>query len=71
MNKVKMQMSTYLTVREVADVLRTSPGAIYKMVERGQLPGVIRLGTRLRFDGPSLVHWVDQNRAPSLSGGQG
>ena len=60
-----------LTVAEVAEVLRTSPAAIYKMVERGQLPGVIRLRKRLLVDREVLVHWVHQNRTPSLTGGQG
>ena len=60
----------YLTVGEVADLLRLSRPAVYKMIERGQLPGVIRLRTRLRIEREALVHWVDQNRAPSLTGGQ-
>lgn len=57
-----------LTVAEVATVLRTSRDAVYKMVERQQIPGVVRLGRRLRFDHGSLVHWVDQNRTPSSQG---
>ena len=60
----------YLTVGEVADLLCLSRHAVYKMIERGQLPGVIRLRTRLRIEREALVHWVDQNRAPSLTGGQ-
>jgi excisionase family DNA binding protein len=30
--------SPWLTVEEAADYLRTSPGAIYKRIKRGQLP---------------------------------
>jgi len=51
-------------------LLRTSAGAIYKMVERGQLPGVIRVGKRLLVERAVLVHWLYQNRTPSLTGGQ-
>jgi excisionase family DNA binding protein len=36
-----------LTADEVAELLRTSRKAVYAMVERGQLPGVRRVGRRL------------------------
>jgi excisionase family DNA binding protein len=58
----------YMAVAEVAALLRTSAGAIYKMVERGQLPGVIRVGKRLLVERESLVHWLHQNRTPSSRG---
>jgi excisionase family DNA binding protein len=54
-----------LTVREVAVILRTTPNAIYRMVERAQIDGVIRRGRRLLFCQDDLVNWLDQNRAPS------
>jgi excisionase family DNA binding protein len=55
-----------LTVDEAADFLRTSRRAIYAMIERGQLPGIIRLRRRILFRADELVHWLDQKRAPSL-----
>lgn len=36
-----------LTVDETATFLRTSSKAVYALVERGQLPGVVRLGRRI------------------------
>ena len=36
-----------LTVGEVADLLRTSPKAVYSRVERGRIPGVVRLGRKI------------------------
>lgn len=42
-----------LTCSEVAVFLRTSLKAVYAMVERGQLPGIVRLGRRV------LVRRVD------------
>jgi excisionase family DNA binding protein len=54
-----------LTVPEVADVLRTSPKAIYAMVERGQLPGVVRLGRRVLVHRAILLDFLDHNRASS------
>ena len=58
-----------LTVAEVATVLRTTREAVYKLVERGQVPGVIRLRKRVLVERESLVHWVHQNRTPSSAGG--
>ncbi len=54
----------YFTTAEVADILRTSRSAIYAMVERGQLPGVTRIGRRLLLRQDALVHWLDQKSAP-------
>jgi excisionase family DNA binding protein len=36
-----------LTPTEVAALLRTSRKAIYTMIERAQLPGVVRIGRRV------------------------
>ena len=59
-----------LTVPEVAALLRKTPAAIYKMVERRQIPGVVRLGRKVYFHRTSLLHRLHQNRASSLTGGQ-
>jgi excisionase family DNA binding protein len=48
-----------LTVPEVAVVLRTSPKAIYSMIERGQLPGVRRLGRRVLVGRADLLQFLD------------
>jgi|TARA_B100000686_G_scaffold331616_1_gene395365 excisionase family DNA binding protein len=58
----------FLVVKEVADVLRTSTAAIYAMVERGQLPGVTRVGRRILIHRDSLLDWLDESRVP-LPGG--
>ena len=54
-----------ITVDEAADLLRTSRRAIYMMLERGQLPGVTRIGRRVLFRSVDLLNWLDQKRAPS------
>jgi excisionase family DNA binding protein len=54
-----------LTVDEAAELLRTTRRAIYAMVERRQLPAVIRIRRRLLFRAADLLHWLDQKRAPS------
>ena len=57
-----------LTVNEVAAVLRTSPKAIYAMIERGQLPGLRRIGRRVLVRRAELLHWLDHNCASSRKG---
>ncbi|MBK8231986.1 MAG: helix-turn-helix domain-containing protein [Candidatus Eisenbacteria bacterium] len=57
-----------LAVPELARLLRTSRKAIYAMVERGQLPGAVRIGRRLLFDRDDLLDWLHRSRAPSPEG---
>lgn len=54
-----------LTVDEAADLLRTTRRAIYAMVERRQLPGVVKLRRRVLLRADDLLHWLDQKCAPS------
>ena len=54
-----------LTVPETAECLRTTTGAVYQMVARGQLPGVIRLGGRVLVREDDLIQWLNHNRTPS------
>ena len=55
-----------LTVDDAAELLRTTNRAIYAMVERRQLPGIIRIRRRVLFRTDDLLDWLDQKRAPSL-----
>jgi excisionase family DNA binding protein len=59
------QLPVLLTVDEAATLLRTTRRAIYAMIERRQLPGVIRIRRRVLFRADDLLHWLDQKRAPS------
>jgi excisionase family DNA binding protein len=54
-----------LTVDEAAVLLRTTRRAIYAMVERHHLPGVIRIRRRVLLRADDLLHWLDQKRASS------
>ena len=58
-------LSMLLTVDEAATLLRTTRRAIYAMIERRQLAGVIRIRRRVLFRADALLHWLDQKRAPS------
>jgi len=54
-----------LTVDEAAALLRTSRRAIYAMIERHYVPGVIRIRRRVLFRADDLLDWLDQKRASS------
>ena len=55
----------FLNVEEAAELLRTTRRAIYAMVERRQLPGVVRLRRRVLFRSDVLLDWLDQKCASS------
>ena len=54
-----------LTIDETANLLRTTRRAIYAMIGRRQLPGVIRVHRRVLLRADDLLDWLDQNRALS------
>ena len=54
-----------LTPAEVAELLRTSRTAIYAMIERGQLPGVVRVGRRILVRESDLLQWLTPELPPS------
>lgn len=62
---VRTSLPVLLTVDDAASFLRTTRRAIYAMIERKQLPGVIRIRRRVLLRADDLVHWLDQKSAPS------
>ncbi len=54
-----------LTVPQVARLLGMSAKAIYHRAERGQLPGVVRVGRSLRFRRAELVGSLSEGRGLS------
>ena len=54
-----------LLVPEVATLLRTSPKAIYALIERGSLPGVVRIGRRILVQRRALLDFLDHACTPS------
>ena len=53
-----------LTVDETATLLRTTRRAIYAMIARRQLPGVVRIRRRVLVRSADLLDWLHQKRAP-------
>jgi excisionase family DNA binding protein len=57
-----------LTVRQVADYLNVAPKVIYRLVQRGDLPGFKVAGT-WRFKRSDIDGWIeDQKRRVVLPG---
>ena len=54
-----------LTVDEAAGLLRTTRRAIYVMIARRPLPGVVRIRRRVLVRADDLLQWLYQKRAPS------
>jgi hypothetical protein len=54
-----------LTVTAAAEVLRTSPKAVYMMAQRGMLAGVVRVGRRLLVRRDEMLDSLDESRALS------
>jgi excisionase family DNA binding protein len=52
-----------LTVEEVAKYLRTSRAAVYHLIERRKLPGVVRVGRRVLVRRGVLEHALDEGRS--------
>ena len=53
----------YMTVREVATLLRTTPKSIYNQVAGGSMPGVRRFGSRLLFNRAEVIKCVEGTKA--------
>ena len=54
-----------LSVKELADILRTSPKAVYTMFARGQLPAPVCIGRRRLLREQDLIEWLAERRAVS------
>jgi len=52
------ELPPILDADDVASLLRTTRGAVYAMVERRQIPGVMRIGRRVRFRRDTLLTWL-------------
>ena len=69
-SRMNRHAAVLLTPIEVAGLLRTTKKAIYSMIERAQLPGVVRIGRRVLIREDALLDWLRQKSTPSLEGRQ-
>jgi excisionase family DNA binding protein len=61
---------TILTVQEVARYLRVHTMTVYRMVQRGDLPGV-RVGRGWRFKRDQIDRWLAEHETNSHRAAQG
>jgi len=47
----------FLTVRELAALLRVSPNSVYEAYKRGEIPGGRRVGRSIRFHTATVLEW--------------
>ena len=52
-------MTTYLTIEEVAKRFGVNPTTVYRLAQRGTLPG-FKVGNQWRFSERMLESWVTQ-----------
>jgi excisionase family DNA binding protein len=64
-NNTSDYLPSLCTIDEVAATLRKTRKAVYAMVERQQIPGVLRVGRRVLFDQQTIVRWLRQKSSPS------
>lgn len=57
-----MPRSPLLTIEEVAEYLRLNRFTVYRMAERGELPGA-KIARRWRFSGTDLHAWLEQRKS--------
>jgi excisionase family DNA binding protein len=52
----------FLTVPEVAEILRTTTSAVYAMIRRRLLPGVRKPGRRVLVNRAEFLEWLERCR---------
>ena len=57
------QASQIMTVKEVADLMRVDPRAVYKWAKKGELLS-LRVGDDLRFDRAEVADYMRRHRKP-------
>ncbi len=55
----------FATPKQLAELLQTSPKAVYNQVYRGTLPRPLRRGRRLLFDVEEVLKSMAESRVPS------
>ena len=65
-----IELSRYLGVRAAATYLGCSPGSLYHLVARRQIP-FLRRGNRLFFDRGDLDRWMRTGEQKPMAGDDG
>ena len=54
----------YLTIAEAADLMRSTPRALYNLIYKGEFPGVHRYGRRILIRRSALIDWLESSVSP-------
>ncbi|MEL6545409.1 MAG: helix-turn-helix domain-containing protein [Myxococcota bacterium] len=61
-------LQPFLTIEETAELLRLNPGSIYKMAQRGEVPGAAKIGRAWRIHRDTLLRsLMSETRGPRSS----
>ena len=60
------ELPVFLTVPEVAALLRLAPNTVYDLHSRNELPGGRRLGRAIRFHRETVLQWFRSQDRGSL-----
>jgi excisionase family DNA binding protein len=55
-NRMKVDSSRVMTVKELSDYLKIHPSTVYRQLKRGQLPA-FKVGSDWRFNVESIDRW--------------
>ncbi len=50
---------TYLTITEVASLLRLAERTVYAMLREGRIPGTAKAGGKWRVHRATLIEWME------------
>ena len=68
LKEVEIITSRLLTLREVAAFLHVHPGTVYRLVKKGQLPG-LRIGRDLRFQMRKVEEFIVKGGTATFDSG--
>lgn len=58
----------FMTIEEAAELLRLNSGSLYKMAQRGEIPGARKIGRAWRIHRPTLLDSItSETRGPRSS----
>lgn len=58
-----VHLPAILKAEEVANLLRINRKTLYEAVQRGEVPGTLRIGRCLRFQRDAVLEWMSNHRA--------
>lgn len=66
-NQEQPKAQKYLSVTDLADLLKLKVSTVYQFHSRGQIPGARKLGGRLLFDSAEINAWIETGRIPTTA----